>query len=249
MTAFHLSTFLLGQATKNLCCLVAAVHRDPALAPADAAEDESETDDNSDSDAGEARPRKVVAAVRDLGPEPGAEPAPADTDVDLAPPPLPDDDDEAAPAAALEEDEEEQDEEKEAGEASADGAAQDAENVPSRKRSKAPAGDMESRSQRSKRPTAAAAVDAANSADAADVEPAAEAGSSEAAAAVAAASGGDALADAVAEIVVPHRAINWVFTRLSHVARRYNGERRECVFKFFAAMSVRIICPFHDCTV
>jgi hypothetical protein len=174
--------------------------------------------------------------VRDLGPEPGAEPAPADADVDLAPPPLPEDD-ETAPATALDDEEDEpEDEEKRAGEASTDGA--DNHNgaaLSTRKRSKAPAGETQSGKQRSKRPAAAAAAEAAETAN--GLESAADgavAKEGDAAAGSAAA----AEDDAVVEVVVPHRAINWVFTRLSHVARRYNGERRECVFKFFAAMSV-----------
>ena len=36
------------------------------------------------------------------------------------------------------------------------------------------------------------------------------------------------------------RAVKWMFQRLSHIGRRNNGQRRACVFKFFAAMGVRM---------
>jgi len=40
--------------------------------------------------------------------------------------------------------------------------------------------------------------------------------------------------------VEPVRAVKWLFQRLSHIARRHNGQRRTCVFQFFAAMGVRM---------
>jgi hypothetical protein len=46
--------------------------------------------------------------------------------------------------------------------------------------------------------------------------------------------------EAAVVLLEPARAVKWLFRRLSHVARRYNGQRRSCVFEFFAAMGVRM---------
>jgi len=44
-------------------------------------------------------------------------------------------------------------------------------------------------------------------------------------------SGGAGAADEELEIVEPVRAVKWLFQRLSHIARRNNGQRRSCVFQ------------------
>jgi len=46
-------------------------------------------------------------------------------------------------------------------------------------------------------------------------------------------------ADATGPTTIP-RAIKWVFIRLSHIARKHGGDRRSCVFRFFAAMAVKM---------
>jgi hypothetical protein len=43
--------------------------------------------------------------------------------------------------------------------------------------------------------------------------------------------GGAGAADEELEIVEPVRAVKWLFQRLSHIARRNNGQRRSCVFQ------------------